>query len=206
MNKIIVDCEQGTDQWFGYRYGIPTASRFSQIVTTKGAPSDSRKKLMYLLAGERILGRKEETYQSFEMAKGSAMEPEACAVFEMMQEVEVNHVGFAFYDDRQDRGGSVDGLIGDDTILEIKCPSLSVQIQYLLDGKLPTTYFQQCQGYLYIYRREKLHFFSYYPEFAPLHLLINRDEKFITALDRELDLFCAELEEVVIKLKQLNNT
>ena len=33
---IIVDCEQGTEEWFQARMGVPSASNFSRICTTTG--------------------------------------------------------------------------------------------------------------------------------------------------------------------------
>jgi hypothetical protein len=169
----------------------------------KGDPSKQRDKLLYTLAGERILRRREETYSNAAMIRGTEMEPEACAVFEMMTEQEVQHVGFCFQDERVDRGCSPDGLIGEMSGLEIKCPSLPVHIEYLLGGKLPAAYFQQVHGSMLMTDRDTWWFCSYYPDMPPLILKVDRDEKFTTALDAALDVFCAELSELTAKLKAM---
>ncbi len=55
---IISENKQNSDGWYKDRVGIPTASHFADIITTKGEPSKSAKKYMYQLAGERIIGQK----------------------------------------------------------------------------------------------------------------------------------------------------
>ena len=201
---MIIDyCTQGSEEWFAARVGIPGASSFSQIVKQSGARSDQRDKLLYKLAGERLLGRKEDSYLNAAMQRGIELEPEACAVFEMLTELSVEHVGFVYYDERKQFGCSPDGLIGDNSGIEIKCPTLPVHIEYLLSSKLPSAYYQQVHGSMMVTGRSSYWFFSYYPELPPLKLLIERNEKFCVALKSELDVFCDELDETTERLRAL---
>ena len=201
MTHIITYEQQGSPEWFANRVGIPGASSFDQIVTTKGAPSESRHKLMYQLAGERILGRKEDTYCSPAMLRGITLEPEARSVFEMLMEVEVTQTGFIYYDDRRDRGCSPDGIIDGKAGLEIKCPLLTTHIEYMMGGKLPSKYFQQVHGSMYAVGLERWYFMSYYPGLKPFIVECYRNKEFIKALDENLDLFCQGIDDIVRKIR-----
>jgi hypothetical protein len=201
---MIIDyCRQGSPEWFAARVGIPGASSFEQIVTMKGERSTQRQKLLYKLAGERLLGQKEDSYSNTAMQRGIELEPEARSVFEMTTELEVQEVGFCFFDERRDRGCSPDGLIGNHAGLEIKCPSLPVHIEYLIGGKLPAAYYQQVHGSMLMTDRESWHFFSYYPGLKPFHILVERDITFCQILNEHLEKFCKELNEITAKLRGL---
>jgi len=57
---ITLDIEQGTEEWSKARLGIPTASCFDKLVTTKGEPSKQAQKYMWQLAAEKITGVSED--------------------------------------------------------------------------------------------------------------------------------------------------
>ena len=88
------------------------------------------------MAGESILGRKEETYQSAAMTRGIELEPEARGYYELVKGVEVEQVGLCYPDERQRYSCSPDGLIGENGLLEMKCPILHTHVEYLLKGNL----------------------------------------------------------------------
>ena len=198
-----LDVEQLSEEWFAARCGIPTGSNFDKIVTSRGAPSTQSKQYMYKLAGETIIGIKEETYQNAAMQRGIEIEPEARGLYELMNDVEVDLVGLCYPDEHRDFSCSPDGLVGEEGGLEIKCPLIHTHVEYLLNGKLPTKYVQQVQGSMLISGRKWWDFMSYYPGLKPLVVRVERDEKFIAKLKSELDKFCNELKAVVQKLKEL---
>lgn len=193
----IIDCDQNSPEWFEARRGIPTCSNFDKIITTDGKPSKQSQKYMYQLAGEAVTGIKEESYQNAAMQRGIELEPEARSFYEMVKDVTVQQVGFCVVDGY---GGSPDGLVGDDGLIEIKCPSLAVAVSYLLDGKLPTEYFQQVHGLLLVTGRAWCDFISYYPGLRPLIVRVKRDEKFIILFYKELKIFCEQLKQTINKL------
>lgn len=195
----IINCEQGSQEWFQSRAGVPSASNFDMIVTSKGEPSKQAQKYMYRLAGERITGMPEETYQNAAMARGVEMEAEARAYYELTTGQTVEQVGFCVHDNGF--GCSPDGLVGEDGLIEIKCPSIAVHVGYLLDNKVPTDYFQQTQGQLLVTGRKWLDFVSYYPCMKPLVVRVDRDEVFISKLESELKKFVKQLEEVVERIR-----
>lgn len=194
----MLDCAQKSSEWYTARCGIPTASEFSKIITTKGKRSEQRLKYLYRLAGERVTGISEENYQSFDMMRGEEIEEEARQFYQIVTDNIVNPVGFCLADDGY--GSSPDGLINDDGILEIKCPKLSTHVGYLIDDVLPLEYFQQVHGNLLVTGRQWCDFFSYFPGIKPFILRVTKDEIFHPLLQIELQAFCAELETIYQKL------
>lgn len=194
----IIDVLQSTPEWHKARCGIPTSSEFDKLLTTKGEVSKQRQKYLYQLAGETITGIAEETYQNAVMQRGKEMEAEARQLYQLITGKEVKEIGFCLADGY---GASPDGLVGEDGLVEIKCPTMAVHVGYLLDNAFPLDYFQQCQGQLLVTERKWVDFMSYYPGIKPLIIRVMRDEKFIKALKIELEVFCRELPEIVAKIK-----
>lgn len=198
---IVVDVEQGSQEWFAARCGIPSASNFDKIVTTTGAPSKQAKKYLYQVAVERVTGKTEETYVSAAMERGIEMESEARNLYELMYDVKVEQVGLCYPDEKKLYSCSPDGLVGEDGLLEIKCPISSTAAAYIIEGGLNTDYFQQCQGQLLVTGRQYVDLFSYYPGIKPHIIRIERDEKFLGLLRKELEWFCEGLDAAVEKIK-----
>jgi len=197
---VTIDCVQGEKEWFQARCGIPTSSNFDKIVTTTGAPSKQAEKYCFTLAGERVTGFKEETYQNAAMQRGVEMEAEAVSFYELTNDVKSEQVGFCLTDDGK-IGCSPDRFIENDGILEVKCPIMSTAVSYLLNKDIDKEYFQQLQGQLYVTGRKWVDIISYYPGLKPLIIRVERDEAFLKKLDVELKLFCEKLEEIVNKIK-----
>lgn len=195
----IIDCEQKSPEWHAARCGIPTASGFDKIVTSQGVPSKQRQKYMYQLAGERVCNVAEESYQNAAMLRGIEIEEEARKFYEFTTGESARKVGFCVSDCGR-WGASPDGLVGEDGLLEIKCPSLAVHVGYLLDAKLPTDYFQQTQGQLYVTGRRWSDFLSYYPGLRPLLIRVTPEAAFHVSLGLELVGFCAELDGIVRRI------
>jgi len=194
---------QGSPEWLAEKAGRPSSSQFGEIITPGGAPSKQATKYLYALAGERLIGKKAESYQNATMLRGSEMEAEARQFYEVVNDVEVKQVGLCFHDEKKRFCTSPDGLVGEDGLLEIKCPSLPVAVEYLLNGTLPNIYLPQCQGQLFVSGRKWVDFLSYYPGLKPLILRVPRDNVFIAKLQRLLDDFCDELDEIERKLRAL---
>lgn len=197
---ITLDMEQGSLEWMQARAGKPSASNFDKLVTMKGELSKQAQKYMYQLAGETLAGCKEEGYTNANMQRGIELEQSAREYYELINEVSVEEVGFCM-DEKSRYGASPDGLVGEEGLLEIKCPTMAVHIEYLVNGKLPSTYFQQVQGQLLVTGRKWCDFMSYYPDIRPFIVRVERDEEFIKKLETALNEFCDELEKLVEKIK-----
>jgi predicted phage-related endonuclease len=179
----VINCVQGTDDWFRARLTIPTASNFSKIVTSKGEISKSIKDYSIELASEYLIEELEETYKSQDMQNGNDREHEARSLYQKYSFNEVKETGFMI---NGKAGYSADGLIYEDGILEIKCPKAITHTKYIHDNKIPTKYIQQCQGGLMVSGRKYVDFVSYNPNFKEDKKLfikrVKRDEEFIAKL------------------------
>ena len=191
----IITKTQGDSDWLNARVGVPSSSNFDKIVTTKGEPSKQATKYLYTLAGESVAGAKEDNFQSQAMLRGIEMEAEAVSSYEVIKGVETQEIGFCLHD-TMNVGASPDRLVGDEGLLEIKCPIISTQVDYLVNGKLLQAYFQQVQGQLFVTGRKWVDLMSYYPGLNPLIIRVERDETFLAALDFELGIFLKELDRI----------
>jgi putative phage-type endonuclease len=183
----IINCEQGSDEWLQLRRGVATASNFSKIVTTKGEISKQLRDYAFQLASEIITNLQDESYKSADMQRGNDLEPDARNAYQQHTLSLVKEVGFMkndFY------GYSPDGLVGDDGLVEYKCPNQKTHTKYLYGNKLPTEYIAQVQGGLYVSKRKWCDFVSFHPNFIDDKKLfiirVYRDEEFIECLAKGL--------------------
>jgi len=198
---IVLEIDQKSQEWIECRRGIPTASSFDLIVTSKGEPSKQREKYLYRLAGERVSGQAAANgYKNASMERGEEMEQEARAAYEFMHDCQVVQVGICYPNEDRKYACSPDGLVGDDGILEIKCPDLATHVAYLLKGTLPTEYVQQVQGQLLVTGRQWCDFMSYYPGLKPLIVRVYPDTAFQDALAKELEQFNKDLEVIAERI------
>ena len=188
----IIHCEQGTDEWRAARLGIPTASRFSEILTPTGKLSTSADKYMLQLLAEWLSGQACDDYQSDWMKRGTELEPEARAYYAFTTEAELSQVGFMTRDDGL-VGASPDALIGNDGLAEFKCPAPHTHVRYLLGEKLATQYVPQVQGQLWISEREWCDWVSYHPTMPPCVVRTARDDAYIKALALAVDEFVGKM-------------
>lgn len=198
---IILDCAQGGPEWLDARLGIPTASCFDKIIQpVKLQPAKATAYRNQLLA-EWLLKRPLDAFSSYWMERGTEIEPEARAYYAEWYEP-VREVGLILRDDRQ-VGGSPDGLVGDDGGLEVKCPKPETMVGYLLDpASLAAEYRHQIQGNLYISGREWWDILAYHPEMEDVRVRVVRDEAYLEALDKALEVFVTDLNEAKLKLQE----
>ena len=71
----IIDCDQGSPEWIEERLGVPSASMFSKIVTTKGTRSTQAESYINQLVAEDLTGEQTPFYQNEHMARGTELEP-----------------------------------------------------------------------------------------------------------------------------------
>ncbi|HEX6926796.1 MAG TPA: YqaJ viral recombinase family protein [Longimicrobiaceae bacterium] len=193
----ILTMEQGSPEWMNARLGIPTASRFSEIITPATLkPSKSASKYRNQLLAEWLLGYPIDWSNggSAWTDRGREMEGEARAFYEMQFDVDVVRVGFVLREDGR-VGGSPDGLIGTDGGVDFKCPALHTHIGYMLEpDKLAADYRAQVQGYMYLTGRAWWDLFAYSPALPHVRVTVERDAEFQAALGAALDAFVADLD------------
>ena len=195
----IIDCVQGTEEWFLARLGKATTSCFSKAIA--GGQGKTRKTYMIQLVAERLTGEPQDNYNNAAMQHGSETEPLAREYYSLINDVTVEQVGFIERDD--DIGCSPDGLVGADGMTEFKCPNSSTHITYLLEDRLPTTYKAQVQGNLWVAERQWIDFVSYDPRVTRRPYFckrVFRDDAYIIELNIKLVMFVNELKETMEKL------
>jgi len=146
MTVEIIDCEQGSPEWYQARLGIPTASCFKDVKAQ--GEGKVRSTYMRRLAGEIITGQPAETFRSPEMERGSRMEDEARANYIFgWNNTRPTRVGFVR---RAYVGCSPDALLGDDGVLEIKTQKPELLIATHDADRFPPEHIAQCQGALLV--------------------------------------------------------
>ena len=198
---IILDCEQGSEEWFEARKGIPTASCFDKIVTSKGESSTQATAYRHKLLAE-WMGAEQESYTNAHMERGTELEDEARRTYQFITEKTTRQVGLIYKDEKKLVSCSPDGF---EHGLELKCPAGNTHVKYLLDNKLPAKYVQQVQGSMYVTGADEWDFMSYYPGMPPLIITVKRDDEFQEKLDKALTKFIKKMLQDREKLSQLMN-
>ena len=198
---------QGTDEWKAERVGKVTASKLIDIIDRTKSGSFTAKRNAYAsqLAIERISGQPYTFTPSSSMDWGTKMEPEARNAYRETVFEEVNEVGFIPHPSIIDAGASPDGLVGDDGLVEIKCPESHTHIGYVLDGQVPEKYIPQMQWQMACTGRQWCDFVSYdsrCPEGLRLFVKrLERDDIYISTAEETVRRFLAEVDVMVEKLK-----
>ncbi len=198
MSVVVLDCEQGSDEWRAARAGIPTASEFSSILA-KGE-GKMRRSYMLRLAGERLTGSPAETYSNAHMERGREMEAEARDYYSLVSGP-VTRVGFV-RDDAKGAGCSPDSFIGARGALEIKTALPAILIDKIDRGGFPPEHKAQCQGVLWVAEREWIDLLVYWPSMPPYTVRARRDEDYIATLAGEVARFNDDLAALVEKVRR----
>ena len=200
--------EQRTNEWKECRIGKVTASRVSDVVAkTKSGYSASRDNYMAQLVCERLTGKPAESYSNAAMQWGTETEPLARAAYETKMDVLVDEIGFIDHPTIVNSGASPDGLVGDNGLIEIKCPNTATHIDTLLTQTVPKKYADQIFWQMACTGRQWCDFVSYDPRLpADLQLFIKRiprDDQYIQHLEAEVIEFLTETAHKVAQLLNL---
>jgi putative phage-type endonuclease len=198
--------EQRSEEWFQARLGKVTASRVADVLAKiKSGESASRRNYKIQLVSERLTGERQESYINQAMQDG--IDREVFARDRYIQQFgEVEEVGFIKHPTLE-AGASPDGMVGDDGILEIKCPMGSTHTETLMTQDVPSRYVPQIQFQLLVTGRKWCDFVSYNPMF-PEHLQVfvkrvEADPVYQKELESEVKQFLSEVDNVINKLKEI---
>ena len=205
----LIDLVQGADEWRQARLGVPTASRFSELVTSTGELSKSLKAYAADLAAERYAGAPMESWEGNQWTeRGHELEDAARATYEFTRGVQVVQVGFITDDDGR-WGCSPDSLVSDDGMVEFKCLKTSRHIGMILDYKkrksLHPDYIQQAVGQLVIAEREWNDVVFYHPALPMLVVRTNPITEVVAGLRAALPIIEAERDSILTTLKEFAN-
>jgi hypothetical protein len=196
----IIDCEQGSEEWFRARAGIPTASCFADILTKGRGSQPSKVRMTYMLklAGEIVTGDLTEQATSRDLERGHVMEEEARDYYALSANCEPKQVGFIR---NGQMGSSPDSLIGNSGMLEIKTAKPHVVGAFMLSDEFPDEHKAQCQGNLLVAEREWIDLIVYWPKMPRFIMRAYRDEEYLKTLTGEINKFNDELSAVVSRIR-----
>lgn len=194
--------QQRTDEWLAARAGKVTASCLDDVMAAKSTAAYQN--YMAKLICERLMGSFEQSDTSAAMRRGTELEPFARDFYVVETGAIVEEVGFYEHPTVQNSGASPDGMIGNDGLIEIKCPNTATHIK-TLESKIPAKkYMRQMQWQMACTGRKWCDFVSY-DDRLPEHLAffcirIKRDEAMIAELEQAVTAFLDELEAKINKL------
>lgn len=196
----IVSVLQGSPEWLEARLGCPSGSNFKRLITSRGEPSSTAETYINELIAEKLTNETTFVTETEWMTRGKELELDAKSYYEFEHGVDIEDIGF-IKDDQYEAGVSPDGLIGKHGGIEIKCPKPSTHIQYLRTRKVPSIYIPQIQGCMWITGRKWWDFMSFHPSLPPLIIRVQRDEEFISKLNRLVIDACKTIEKVVKEIE-----
>ena len=188
---IILDHEQGSDEWFASRLGRPSASMFNKLITSAGKASSQADGYINELIAERLTGVRVPIYVNEHMERGTRLEPDAREMYEFVTEQEVTEYGFIL-DDSEEFGCSPDGIIKDsdgnfEGGLEIKCPTDSNLIGYHRNNKsFISKYKHQVMGCMMVTGVKWFDLMAYSETIPHLIVRVERDDEYIEKLAAEV--------------------
>ncbi len=205
--NIIETCEQGSAEWLSMRLGKVTASRVKDVLS-KGrgkAPSKTAESYMMELIAEVLTGESKPFFENDAMRWGTETEPQARSMYEVNNGfVSVKEV--AFVEHNEQVGISPDGLVGEDGLLEIKCPNTTTQLKRALSDDYSEDYKAQIQMQLWVTERQWCDFVSFDPRLdcaaGYLQQRVERDEEYIEEMKIKVYAFVEKMNELIEKLNK----
>lgn len=200
----IIEVEQRSEEWDRLR-ARPTASEFSSFITpARGDYSKQATAYAAKIVAKR-LGVYVEPPPSYWMEWGVEQEPYAKLAYTAATGNEITEVGFCLPDATDDYGGSPDGLVGDEGILEVKCPAPETLIRYHADGDLPAQYKPQVQGLLFITGRPWCDFYVWHTHVKAFLLRVEAEVDYQVRIAEGLLQLLGEIKEIENKLSPIED-
>ena len=200
-NQGMIDhIEQRTAEWHKARCGKVTASRINAVmnILKNGDSGAERRKYIGQLICERLTGEPTPHFENEAMRHGTETEPQARNAYVLKTAHLVDEVGFIEH-----------GLIGEDGLIEIKCPETYTHIETLKTGEIKQDYIYQMQWQMACTGRKWCDFVSYdnrLPEKMQMFIKrINRDENLIERIAKEVMAINKEIETTLQNLEQYAN-
>lgn len=198
--------EQLSPEWFAIRKGKVTAGRIVDVMA--GGKGVTRQNYMNKLIDEVTTSEQPEGYTNAYMQWGIDQEPKARQLYELQTGYTVEQTGFVLHPTIEGTGASPDGLVGEDGLVEIKCPATSTHREFLLTGKIKTQYIYQMHWQMVCTERKWCDFVSYDPRMINpnLRLKIVRvplDEELVSVITEAVVSFIDELNDNLKQLEEI---
>lgn len=198
---------QDDPSWATARVGHVTASRVADIIAkTKTGWGASRANYAAQLVAERLTSSPSDSYVNAAMQHGLDTEPHARAAYEFLTDANVGAAAFVKHATIAWAGATPDGFVGEDGLVEFKCPNTATHIDTLLGGAVPAKYVTQVQWQLACTNRQWCDFVSFDPRLPERMRLfvkrVKRDDALIGSLEREVETFLAEVDDTIKRLRR----
>ena len=194
---IIHNFEQRTEEWYKVRLAKFTGSDFHSFMGN----SETKKRLLLEKVAEKITGKSESVeLKSADIQRGVEQEDIARINYEMETGNTVIQVGFIELDEWT--GCSPDGLVGDDGIIEIKCPRATTFVKHLMDDSIEPQYYTQIQFNLMVSGRKWCDFVRYNENFDLYIKRVEADKEYQKKIRKVLDECIEEVKNNIEKLKK----
>jgi putative phage-type endonuclease len=193
---------QGGSEWFAARRGNVGASSVYKVMA-KGE-GKVRQQYMVDLLIER-LGGQTESFTSQAIQRGTETEPLARSAYEVETGQMVDECGFIMHPEIDRFGASPDGMVGDDGLIEIKCPNTATHIDFIRTRKPSGQYIWQMQAQMACTGRQWCDFVSYDDRLPGLEfqtVRIMRDDDKIAEMLKGITAFLAELADLEADMKK----
>jgi predicted phage-related endonuclease len=191
--------EQGSPEWHDIRQGVLTSTAIKTLITPTGklADNDKTRAQVYEVAAQRINGRTEPSYLSFDMMRGHTEEILARDLYSQYY-AQVTECGFITNDKLGFTVGySPDGLVGEDGLIEIKSAKAKIQVQRIADGDIPTEHIAQVQTGLWVTGRKWCDFISYSNGMAMQVIRVNADPTYHALIEQAAQAFEGRVSEII---------
>ena len=204
----LADIKQRSDAWIKIRLGLVTASRVYEVLARQknGKPYAARANYAAELIAERLSGEPAMSFVSAAMQWGIDRESDARAAYEFYRDVTVAEVGFVRHS-MLAAGASPDGLVGNDGLIEIKCPNTATHIETLRTGAIDPAYLDQMQWQMACTGRQWCDFISFDPRMPEsMAMWVRRhprDDARIAEMEAEVTAFLSEIEAAIADLCRL---
>lgn len=201
--------QQRTDEWHQARCGKITASRMNAVMNKlkNGDSGAERRKYIGQLICERLTNEPTQHFENEAMRHGTEIEPLARNAYILKTGNLVEEVGFIEHKTIPNAGASPDGLVGDDGLIEIKCPETYTHIETLRTGEIKQDYIYQMQWQMECTGRKWCDFVSFdnrLPEKLQIKIIrIKRDDELIEKMKNEVWAVSAAVDTVLRDLEKV---
>lgn len=196
-----------TAEWIKARVGCLTASSMRGVLAVKknGEPTAEYEKLVNAIVGERLSGMARNNYVSPAMQWGIETEERAVEAYQAATGELCDEAGFILHPSIPHFGASPDRFVGDDGLIEVKCPETSTHVQYLRDGVPPEDYLPQMWAQLAVTGRKWCDFVSFdprinNPQCSLFIVRVERDDQRIHDIEAAAQAFLVVVRQTIEQL------
>ena len=183
-----------------------TASKMGDVldITKTGKPGAGRVRVLKELVAERLTGLAASHYMTQAMQWGIDHQGDAISHYEIVTGEIVAPEALIFHPTIEYLAATPDGFIGLDGLLEVKCPTTTTHMQWLIDGVVPEQHHPQLAVQLMCTGRSWADFMSFDPRMQRKEFIrrYSPTAEYIEMIEKEAIRFLAEVEALFILVSE----